>query len=98
LGSFLEYGISLTLGLYIFEDMGNPLCLVGQQTNGEGIFFTFRVRHSPAWKDQNVRDAGDANQPLAPCYLPLAISRPPPQGRRFLAPPLLWGPWAHRHL
>jgi hypothetical protein len=79
-GSFSEYGISLTPGYYMFEDMGNPICIVGQQSNGEGTFFTFPVRHSPAWQEQNVRDAGDANQALAPCYLPLAISRPPRVG------------------
>jgi hypothetical protein len=84
-GSFSEYGISLTPGYHMSEDMGNPLCLVGQQVNGEGIFFTFPVRHSPAWQEQNVRDAGDANQALAPCYLPLAISRPPRVGG-FLHP------------
>jgi hypothetical protein len=85
LGAFSEYGISLTPGLYVFEDMGNPLCLVGQYPNGDGIFFTFPLRHSPAWASQQVPDASNATHSLTPCYLPLTISCPPHVGG-FLHP------------
>jgi hypothetical protein len=84
-GAFAEFGITLGPGHYVFEDMGNPLCFVGQQGSGEGVFFTFPLRHSPAWISQNVADGGDATQSLLPCYLPLTISRPPRIGG-FLHP------------
>jgi hypothetical protein len=66
-GAFAEYGISVGPGHYVFEDMGNPLCFVGQQGTREGIFFTFPLRHSPAWISQNVADGGDATQSLMSC-------------------------------
>jgi hypothetical protein len=86
-GAFAAYGLSVAPGYYVFEDLGNPLCLVGYQADGEGIFFTFTspLRYSPAWTAQQVTDPGDATQLLFPCYLPLTISRPPRVGG-FLHP------------
>jgi hypothetical protein len=85
LGAFAEFDISIPPGYYVFEDLGNPLCFVGRGTNGNGILFTFPLRHSPAWRANNIKDGGDASQALFPCYLPLAISRPPRVGG-FLHP------------
>jgi hypothetical protein len=66
-GPFLEYGISIAPGLYIFEDLGSPLCFVGQRSDRDGIMFTFPVRHSPIWAEQNVNDAGSPNTSMTPC-------------------------------
>jgi hypothetical protein len=85
LGAFAEFDISIPPRYYVFEDLGNPLCFVGRGINGDGILFTFPLRHSPAWRANNIKDGGDASQALFPCYLPLAISRPPRVGG-FLHP------------
>jgi hypothetical protein len=69
----------------VFEDLGSPLCLIDQKPDGESILYTFPIRHSPAWRDQQVPDAGSPSSIMMPCSLPLAISCPPRVGG-FLHP------------
>jgi hypothetical protein len=84
-GAFEEHGISISPGLYIFKDLGNPLCFAGTRIGGESILFTFPILHSPIWTTQRISDPSSPNAILTPCYLPLAISRPPRVGG-FLHP------------
>jgi hypothetical protein len=84
-GAFPEFGISIMPGHYVFEDLGNPLCLIGRTSTSEGILFTFPLRHSPVWGEQNIPDVGSPLSIPRPCYLPLTLSRPPRVGG-FLHP------------
>jgi hypothetical protein len=53
-----------------FRRHGESPLLRGASPEREDIFFTFPIRHSPAWAAQQVPDVSDANYPLTPCYPP----------------------------
>jgi hypothetical protein len=52
-GAFKEWNIVLEPGLYVFVDLGSPLCIIGTNA-GSTCLFTFPMATNRAWSHQRI--------------------------------------------